>query len=120
MFVFSGALIDTITSLQVMRDLMAIADALSSGIREGLSQSGGNPREESRRFTVSFLFGLIKIKDTPHPYEWTVVSGIVTGGLLGAIVWGFSQLGLWLWRRKTRRVAVPTIEPSAEPDPGRD
>jgi hypothetical protein len=107
-----GSLIVTIPSLQALRDLMAVADALSSGIREGLSHGGGNPREEPRRVSVSFLFGLFEIKDTPHPYLWTVISGVVTGGGLGAIAWGLCQLGVWVWRRTTRRA----VERPAEPD----
>lgn len=115
-----GSLIVTIPSLQAMRDLMAVADALSSGIREGLSQAGGNPREGPRRVTVSFLWGLVTIEDTSHPYLWTVIGGIVTGGGLGAIAWGLSQLAVWVWRRRTRRALERPIEPGATPDRARD
>lgn len=117
--VVTGSLVVTIPSLQAVRDLMAVADALSSGIREGLSQTGGNPREGPRRVSVSFLFGLVTIEDTPHPYLWTVVGGIVTGGGLGAIAWWLSRVGVRVWRRKARRAVERPIEPGATPDPGR-
>lgn len=107
-----GSLIVTIPSLQTLHQAMEIADALSSGIRDGLKESGfsGTPKE-SRRVSVSFLFGLAKIEDTPYPYLWTAISGIVTGGGLGAIAWGLSQLGMWLWRQTTRRAAERPAEP---------
>jgi hypothetical protein len=118
--VVAGSVIDTILSLQAMRTLMAIADALSSGIREGLIQAGGNPHEEPRSVTVSFLFGLVKIKDTAHPYLWSAIGGIVSGGTLGAIAWGLAQLGVRVWRWRTRRAVERPIEPGAEPDLVRD
>ena len=120
MCVVVGSLIVTIPSLQAIRDLMVIADALSSGIREGLSQTGGNPHEGPRRVSVSFLFGIVTIEDTPYPYLWTVIGGIVTGGGLGTIAWGISQLGVRAWRRRTRRVVERPIEPGGTPNPGRD
>jgi hypothetical protein len=92
--VIAGALIVTIDAHQTMRQFMDVADALSSGIREGLQAAGGHPHEDPRRFSVSFLFGLFTMKDTPHPLFWADVSGIVTGGLVGALVWGVAQWGL--------------------------
>jgi hypothetical protein len=117
--VVAGSLVVTIPALQALRDLMAVADALSSGIREGLSQAGGNPREGPRRVSVSVLFGLVTIEDTPHPYLWTVLGGIVTGGGLGAIAWGLFQLGVRVWERRARRAVERPIDPGTAPDPGR-
>jgi len=115
-----GSLTFAILSLQALQDLMAVADALSSGIRDGLSDGGRrSPREEPRRVSVSFLFGLVQIEDTPYPYLWTTISGIVTGGILGVIAWGLFQLGLWAWRRKTHRAGKRQAEPAAAPDPAR-
>jgi glycerol uptake facilitator-like aquaporin len=86
-----GSLVVTIPSVQALRYGIAIVDALSSGAGQGLKEAGfSDPRAEAPRFTISFLAGLIEIKDTPHPYLWTVVSGVATGGGLGVIVWGLS------------------------------
>ena len=55
-----GSLVITIPSVQSLRDVIALADALSSGTREGLEKAGfSGPPKESRRFSISFLFGLI-------------------------------------------------------------
>jgi hypothetical protein len=117
--VAAGARVVTIPSVQALRDLTAIADALSAGIREGLSQAGGHPREGPRRASVSFLFGLAAIEDTPHPYLWTVVSGVVTGGGLGAIAWGLALLGVRPWRRGAGRAVERPSELGTTPDRGR-
>src|SRR3954454_8065637 len=101
-----GSLVITIPSVQLLRLGISIADALSSGTREGLASAGfRGPPTESRHFSVAFLFGLIEIKDTTHPYLWTVVSGIVTGGGLGVIAWGLAQAAVLLWRRAQRRAS---------------
>ena len=113
-----GSLVITIPSVQSLRDVNAIADALSSGIREGLGQAGfKGPGTESRRVTVSFLFGLIEIKDTPHPYLWTVISGIVTGGGLGVMAWALPQVVVGMWRRTRARASRNEAEPAAARDP---
>jgi len=97
-----GILIVTTHSLLALRDLTAIAEAISSGISHGLSAAGGHPHESSRQYSVTLLFGSITVSGTPHPYLWTTLSGILTGGILGALAWVLLQVGIWSWRRLKR------------------
>lgn len=113
-----GALMFTIPSLQALHDGMEIAEAFSSGVREALKDAGfkGPPRE-SVRVSVTLLFGLVEIKDTPHPYLWSTIGGIVTGGGLGLVVWGLLQLAIWCWPEKGQRAGRMPDEAGAAPDP---
>lgn len=117
--IVAGSLAITVPTLQAVHQAMQIADALSSGIRDGLSEIGfRGPREESRRASVSFLFGLVEVKDTPYPYQWSAVGGIVTGGGLGVVAWGLFQAGVRGWRRRKQEPAR-LAEPSLAADPAR-
>lgn len=116
--VVAGSLAFTVPALQAVHQAMQIADAFSSGIRDGLSEAGSrSPREEPRRASVSFLFGLVEVKDTPYPYLWSAVGGIVTGGGLGVVAWGLFQAGVSGWRRRERQEPTRPAEPSAAADP---
>lgn len=99
--VLVGSLLVTIPAVAEVRQVMQIADALSSGIKDGLSHSGsGGSAKASVRMSVSFLFGLVHIEDTQNPYLWTVVGSVITGGGSGFLVWLLVQAGLWVWRRR--------------------
>jgi hypothetical protein len=93
-----GSLVITIPALTVVKQVIQIGDALSSGFKDGLGKADGSLKE-TRQMSVGFLFGLVKIENTPYPYAWTVVSGVITGGGSGLIVWLVAQVGLWVWRR---------------------
>ncbi|MHA3772943.1 hypothetical protein ACXR0O_15520 [Verrucomicrobiota bacterium sgz303538] len=94
--VIVGALLFTIPALQSLRLAMDVADAFSSGIKDGLREIGFNDSaaKASQQMSISFLFGLVQINDTVHPYLWSTVGGIVTGGGLGVVVWAFFELVL--------------------------
>ena len=99
-----GSLAFTVPALRAVHQAVQIGEAFASGIRAGLGEAGFHPpAEESRRSSVSFLFGLVEVKDTPHPYLWSAVGGIVTGGGVGLMVWGVFQAGLSVWRWRERR-----------------
>lgn len=118
--VVAGSLAFTVPALQAMHQAMQIADAFSSGIRDALSEAGfRGPREEPRRATVSFLFGLVEVKDTPYPYLWSAIGGIVTGGGLGVVAWGLFQAGVSGWRLRKRQEPARPAEPSASADSAR-
>lgn len=107
-----GSFVITIPALTVVKQVIQIGDALSSGFKEGLGKAGGSPKE-SRQMSVGFLFGLVKIENTPYPYAWTVVSGVITGGGLGLAVWSTALACLWAWRRSrgVSRHAAPGDAP---------
>lgn len=113
--VVAGALAFTIPSLQALHQAMQVADALSTGIRSGLTEAGfGGPTEESHRVSVSFLFGLVEVEDTPYPYVWSAIGGIVTGGGVGLIAWGLLQGGMVIWRRVSKAPPSPPGPPSEQ------
>ena len=116
--VIVGSLVITIPALTFVRQALEIADALSIGSKEGLSNAGfsGSSRE-SRRMSVSFLFGLVEIESTRYPYMWTTIGGVITGGGLGLIVWLLAQVCLWGWRWRRGRGIQRHAEPGAAPDP---
>jgi hypothetical protein len=119
--VIVGSLLITIPTLRDVQLAHEIADTLSSGFKEGMRQPGfsGVPKE-SLRMSVSFLFGLVQIEDTPYPYLWSAVGGVITGGGLGLIVWVLARTCLWAWRWQRGRVVQRHAEPGAAPDPARD
>lgn len=104
-----GALAFTIPSLQALHQAIQIADAFSTGIRGGLTEAGfSGPSEASRRVSVSFLFGLVKVEGTSHPYLWSAIGGIVTGAGAGLIAFGLVRGGMAVWRRVSGgRPSVP-------------
>ena len=117
--VIVGSLVITIPALTSVRQALQVADALSSGVKEGLNNAGfsGSPKE-SRRMSVGFLFGLVEIENTPYPYMWTAIGGVITGGGLGLIVWLLAQVCLWAWRWRRGRGVQMHAEPGAAADGG--
>lgn len=112
-----GSLVFTVPALQGLQQAIQFADAFSSGIREGLHDSGfRGPQAESRLVSVSFLFGLVTIEDTAHPYLWSVIGGIVTGGGLGVIVWGATLAGMSAWRKR-KQATAQHVNPATAPGP---
>lgn len=100
-----GSLAITIPALTLVGQVLQVTDALSSGIKDGLSNAGfsGSPKE-FRRMPISILFGLVAIQDTHYPYMWTTIGGVITGGGLGLIVWLLVHVCMWSWRWRGRGV----------------
>lgn len=94
--VIVGSLLFTIPALQSLRLAIQVADAFSSGIQDGLREMGfhDSAAKPAQQMSVSFLFGLVQIRDTVHPYLWSTIGGVVTGGGLGVVVWALCELVL--------------------------
>ncbi|MBX9584864.1 MAG: hypothetical protein K2X87_31555 [Gemmataceae bacterium] len=106
--VAAGAAVVAVSDWLVLREGLALVDALAAGF-------GAKP-DTPRRYSVSILFGLIRINDTSHPYLWFTLGSLLTGGGLGLAVWGSGRMGLWAGRRVRCRGVGGPAEPGAAPD----
>lgn len=106
-----GAIAIVIVDWLVLREGLALMDAFAA-------EAGATP-DTPRRYSVSILFGLIPIEDTPYPYLWFALGSALTGSGLGLAAWGLIQAALWVWRRARRRRVGGPAEAGATPGPRR-